>query len=101
MYIRGCTLDKTVIILCSYSQVFGESIGCRRCPARCFVSLPQTKRRCGGKVGLRGGSSCTQPAPTLSTYEAWLPLWLFEKEPSWTTMVIKLRKLRLILVRWC
>jgi hypothetical protein len=43
MYIRGCTLDKTVIILCSYGQAFGESIGCRQCPARCFVSLPQTK----------------------------------------------------------
>ena len=43
MYIRGCTLDKTVIILCSYGQAFGESIGCRRCPARSFVSLPPTK----------------------------------------------------------
>jgi hypothetical protein len=45
MYRRGCTLYKTVIILCSYGQAFGESIGCRRCPARCFVSLPQTKSK--------------------------------------------------------
>ena len=45
MYRRGCTLDKTVIILCNYGQAFGESIGCRRCPALCFVSLQQTKSK--------------------------------------------------------